>query len=72
MLEAVTSCSTFPNLKQLAALAPYAAEGSRPVLLLAAQAALAASTPSAPNDALLKERAADLRTWVALNPRDSL
>jgi beta-barrel assembly-enhancing protease len=44
--------------------------GSRPVLLLGAQAALAAtgSTASEP----LKQRAAELQTWVALNPRDSL
>ena len=61
------------------ALAPYAADGSRPVLLLAAQAALAAAAapPSASAAAsgvaeALRQRASDLQTWVAVNPRDSL
>ena len=59
------------------ALAPFAADGSRPVLLLAAQAALAAAaaTPaSAPGvvTEALRQRASDLQTWVAVNPRDSL
>ena len=55
-----------------AALAPYAADASRPVLLLTAQAALAASPAAAPGNPLLKARAAELQTWVALHPRDSL
>jgi len=56
-----------------AALAPYAADGSRPVLLLAAQAALA-SSPAAPSpgNAALKPHADQLQTWVATHPRDSL
>jgi beta-barrel assembly-enhancing protease len=56
-----------------AALAPHAADGSRPVLLLAAQAALAAAppVPSADN-AQLKPNADQLQTWVATHPRDSL
>ncbi len=55
-----------------AALEPYRAEGSRPVLLLAAQAALTAIPAPTPNQPLLRERASELQTWVALNPRDSL
>ena len=60
------------------ALEPYAAERSRPVLLLATQATLASG--SAPTTTALAsaegspltQRAADLQTWVATNPRDSL
>jgi beta-barrel assembly-enhancing protease len=55
-----------------AALEPYQADRSRPVLLLEAQAALASAPTAAPSDALLKPRAAELQTWVAVNPRDSL
>ena len=51
----------------LAALAPYAPDDSRPVLLLATQAALAGSDTDA-----LKERSATLATWVAVNPHDAL
>ncbi|MEO5696492.1 MAG: M48 family metalloprotease, partial [Burkholderiaceae bacterium] len=54
-----------------AALEPYRAEGSRPVLLLASQAALAAVPAPTPGQPLLRQRAAELQTWVALNPRDS-
>jgi len=53
--------------RAVAMLEPYRGDGSRPVLLLAAQAALVA-----PNEALLKQRAGELETWVAVNPRDSL
>ena len=56
----------------LAALEPYRADGSRPVLLIAAQAALALAPASAPDNRLLEQRASDLRTWVALNPNDEL
>lgn len=51
-----------------AALEPYKADGSRPVLLLSTQAALAA----APDAASLKPRAEQIRTWVATRPGDSL
>ncbi len=51
----------------LAALQPYSAENSRPVLLLATQAALAGT-----DNAALKERSATLATWVAVNPHDAL
>jgi predicted Zn-dependent protease len=51
---------------------PYADDGSRPVLLLEAQIALAAMPAVSPDNAVLKARAADLQTWVALHPDDSL
>ena len=55
------------------ALAPYASDGSRPVLLLAAQAALAAAPSGVtPDNAQLKQHADMLRTWVAIHPRDAL
>ena len=64
------------------ALAPYVAQGSRPVLLLGAQIALAvaasgASGPSGPSEPsgisdALRQHAAALQTWVALQPRDAL
>ena len=50
-----------------AALKPYAAESSRPVLLLRGQAALAAATP-----AVLQQSSGELQTWVALHPTDAL
>jgi predicted Zn-dependent protease len=53
------------------ALAPYVAEGGRPVVLLQAQVALAAAPPSAEVEDALKQRAADLQTWVSLHPNDS-
>ena len=58
--------------RAVAVLEPYRNETSRPVLLLLAQAALAASPAAAPESPALKERASELQTWVALHPRDSL
>ena len=60
--------------KANAALLPYANDGSRPVLLLATQAVLADAGTGAvrPDDAALKQRASELQTWVAVNPRDPL
>jgi predicted Zn-dependent protease len=56
-----------------AALTPYVADGSRPTLLLSAQAALAAAPPvPAPDNASFKQHADQLQTWVATHPRDSL
>ncbi|MES2099503.1 MAG: M48 family metalloprotease [Pseudomonadota bacterium] len=55
-----------------AALEPYKADGSRPTLLLATQATLAAAPPVAPDSVALKQRAELLRTWVATRPRDAL
>ncbi|MES3013227.1 MAG: M48 family metalloprotease [Pseudomonadota bacterium] len=55
-----------------AALDPYKADGSRPVLLLATQAALAVTPPLAADSEVLKRRAEVLRTWVATQPRDAL
>ena len=59
-----------------AALAPHQADGSRPVLLLSTQVALAAAPSPAPEASAtavaLKQRAEVLRTWVATRPRDAL
>ncbi len=55
-----------------AALEPFKADGSRPVLLLATQAALAAAPASAPDNAALKQRAEQLQTWVAIHGSDAL
>ena len=58
------------------ALAPYVAQGSRPVLLLGAQIALATAASTAPGSSqvsdALRQHAAALQTWVALQPRDAL
>jgi len=54
------------------ALAPYLADGSRPVLLLATQATLASAPSQAPDDAALKQRAEQLRIWVSLHAGDAL
>ncbi len=56
----------------MTALRPYLNEGSRPVLMLATQAALVAAPAAAPNDAALKLRASDLQTWVVEHPNDAL
>ena len=50
----------------------YAADGSRPSLLLGAQIALIATPAVAPENAALKANAATLQTWVALHPADAL
>ena len=72
LLQAQSLLARGDVTRGLTALEPYRSEASRPVLLLGAQATLAAASASAPNDVALKERAAELQTWVALNPRDSL
>ncbi len=61
-------------VKANAALLPYVGDGSRPVLLLTTQAVLAEAAAGAPrpDDAALKQRASELQTWVAVNPRDPL
>ena len=51
---------------------PWAADGSRPVLLLSAQIALAEAAPVTPDSTELRARASDLQTWVALHADDSL
>ena len=51
---------------------PTPATGSRPVMLLAAQVALAEVAAVTADSAELKARASDLQTWVALHPDDSL
>jgi predicted Zn-dependent protease len=55
-----------------AALDPYRNDGSRPALLLAAQATLASTPALAPDNAALRQRAEQLRTWTATRPTDSL
>jgi len=50
----------------------YAADGSRPSLLLGAQVALIATPAVSPENAALKANAATLQTWVAVHPADSL
>lgn len=53
----------------LRTLAPWAADGSRPLLLLRADAALRSATPDGRE---LAARASDLATWVANHPLDAL
>ncbi|HEU4651434.1 MAG TPA: M48 family metalloprotease [Croceibacterium sp.] len=53
--------------RSAALLAPYAAERSRPLLLLSTQTALAQS-----DEAALKRRSEDLQTWLAARPSDAL
>jgi predicted Zn-dependent protease len=55
-----------------ATIKPYAADGSRPTLLLDAQIALLATPALSPENATLKANAAALQTWVAVHPTDSL
>ncbi len=50
----------------------YADDGSRPVVLLESQIALAEFPGQGPGSETLKARAGDLQTWVALHPDDSL
>ena len=54
------------------AMRSWAGDGSRPVLLLSAQIALAEIVAVTPDSGELKGRASDLQTWVALKPDDSL
>jgi len=84
LLQAQSLLARGDAVKAAAALRPYAADGSRPVLLLANQAALAAAPANATGNATgnapatasdnttLKQSASDLQTWVALHPLDSL
>ena len=58
--------------KAVATLQPYASDNSRPVLLLQSQAALALAPGGVSTDPALQQRAADLQTWVAVHPLDSL
>jgi predicted Zn-dependent protease len=58
--------------KAAEAMKPYAAESSRPVLLLSAQIALAETPAVTPDSVALKAHASDLQTWVALHGDDAL
>jgi predicted Zn-dependent protease len=54
------------------AMKAFANDGSRPSLLLETQIALITTPAVAPDSAVLKARAAELQTWVAVHPDDSL
>ncbi len=57
--------------RAMEAMHAYASDGSRPVLLLSAQIALAEVPTVTPDSAELRARASELQTWVALHPDDS-
>ena len=54
------------------AMQAYAHDGTRPSVLLEAQIALAAAPAQSLDNPVLKARAAELQTWVALHADDSL
>ena len=56
----------------LETMRPYAQDGSRPVLLLQAQAALALARGPSRDTAPLAAAAQQLQTWAALKPADAL
>lgn len=73
VLLKVQSLLTRGNVQgALVAIKPYEHDGSRPVLLYEAQAALAAHPSLAPGDPVLKQQAEQLRLWVANKPQDAL
>jgi len=72
LLQAQSLLARGEPSKAVATLQPYTAEVSRPVLLLQAQAALALAPAGTSDDAALRQRAAELQTWVAVHPLDSL
>lgn len=72
LLQAQSLLARGEPSKAVAALQPYAADVSRPVLLLQTQAALALAPAGTSDDAALKQRASELQTWVAVHPLDSL
>jgi len=72
LLKAQSLLARGDFVRAQAELAPYQRESSRPVLLLATQAALAATPAGAAETGPLKQRGAELQTWVAVHPRDSL
>jgi predicted Zn-dependent protease len=65
--ESLLARGAAPRAAQV--LQPYAAENARPLLLALTQVALAPSFDA--DEKLLSARAADLQTWVAVNPHDS-
>jgi beta-barrel assembly-enhancing protease len=66
--ESLLARGAAPRAMQV--LQPFVAENARPVVLAMAQITLA---PSFSADAtVLTARAADLQTWVALNPNDAI
>jgi len=72
LLQAQSLLARGEPAKAVATLQPYASDNSRPVLLLQSQAALALAPGGVSTDPALQQRAADLQTWVAVHPLDSL
>ncbi|MEP7102525.1 MAG: M48 family metalloprotease, partial [Burkholderiales bacterium] len=72
LLQAQSLLARGDATRAVAVLEPYQADRSRPVLLLETQATLASSPALAPDNAALKQRAEQLQTWVATQPRDPL
>ncbi len=69
LLQAESLLARGAAVRAAQVLQPYAAETSRPVLLLSTQIALAPSANA--DEKLLDRRASDLQTWVAVHPLDS-
>jgi predicted Zn-dependent protease len=59
------------NQRAAALLQPYAADGSRPAVLLNGRVALAQAAAGPAAATLLNPRAEELQTWVALHPSDA-
>ena len=76
LLSAQSQLARGDLTRATAALEPYKADGSRPVLLLSTQAVLAAAPAQAVDGSaagiVLKQRAELLRTWVTTWPGDAL
>jgi predicted Zn-dependent protease len=72
LMQAQSLLDRRATAKAAEAMQPYAGDGSRPSLLLQAQIALVANQNVSPDSALLKARASELQTWVALHGDDSL
>jgi predicted Zn-dependent protease len=76
LLSAQSQLARGDLTRATAALEPYKADGSRPVLLLSTQAVLAAAPAQAVDGSaagiVLKQRAELLRTWVTTRPGDAL
>jgi predicted Zn-dependent protease len=72
LMQAQSLLDRRATAKAAETLQPYANDGSRPVLLLQAQMALVGTPAVTPDSALLKARASELQTWVAVHADDSL
>jgi len=67
LLAAQSQLARGDAVRAEATLKPYVGEGTRPVALLAGHIAVAAGA----SEALAKQRADELQTWVASHPQDS-